>query len=63
MVQKLHVLLQLEVMAVGELLWDDLSVATDGGSEVGGSLLLHCDPGRQCPDHGGQAEAGSGGHD
>ena len=61
-VQELNVLLQLEVIALDELLRDDLRVTTDGGREVGEGLLLHCDPGRQCPDHGGQPDAGSGGH-
>ena len=61
-VQELNVLLQLEFIALDELLRDGLSVATDGGREVGEGLLLHCDPGSQCPDHGGQPDAGSGGH-
>ena len=39
------------------------SVTTDGGMETCEGLLLHCDPGGQCPDHGGQPDAGSRGHD
>ena len=61
-VQELHVLLQLELIALDELLRDDLLVTTDGGREVGEGLLLLRDPGCQGPDHCGQPHAGSGGH-
>ena len=38
------------------------SVTTDGGHKAGECMLLHCDPGGQHSDHGGQLDAGSRGH-
>ena len=45
--------LHLKVVALDQLLRDDVSVTTDGRHEAGESLLLLCDHGCERPDHGG----------